>query len=85
MDAPEILEAVKRIASAAQVAGKPICMMAANAAEAASFQEGDELHRVLGPGSDAAGRQNPGGLRTSETVSHRRNECLDLHDERQVD
>jgi staphyloferrin B biosynthesis citrate synthase len=39
MDAPEILEAVKRIASAAQVAGKPICMMAANAAEAASFQE----------------------------------------------
>jgi 2-keto-3-deoxy-L-rhamnonate aldolase RhmA len=39
MDAPEILDAVKRIAAAARAAGKPVCMMAASAAEAASFQE----------------------------------------------
>jgi 2-keto-3-deoxy-L-rhamnonate aldolase RhmA len=38
MDAPEILDAVKRITAAARAVGKPVCMMVANAAEAASFE-----------------------------------------------
>jgi 2-keto-3-deoxy-L-rhamnonate aldolase RhmA len=37
MDSPEILEDVQRIVAAARAARKPVCMMAANAAEAASF------------------------------------------------
>ena len=47
-------------------------MMAASAAEAASFQElGAELHRLVGPGFDAAGRrQGPVRLRASEPVNH---------------
>jgi 2-keto-3-deoxy-L-rhamnonate aldolase RhmA len=38
MDAPEIMDAVKRICAAARRVSKPVCMMAANAAEAATFQ-----------------------------------------------
>jgi len=37
MDAPEILGAVRRICAAARAVQKPVCMMAANAAEAAKF------------------------------------------------
>lgn len=37
MDAPEIYDAVKKIAAAARAAGKPVCMMVANADEAAFF------------------------------------------------
>lgn len=37
MDAPEILDAVKRISTAARAANKPVCMMVANATEAATF------------------------------------------------
>lgn len=37
MDAPAVMDAVRQIASAARAVGKPVCMMAANSAEAASF------------------------------------------------
>jgi 2-keto-3-deoxy-L-rhamnonate aldolase RhmA len=39
MDSPEILDVVKRICAAGKKAGKPICMMAAHAAEASTFAE----------------------------------------------
>ena len=38
MDSPEILDAVKRIAGAGRAAGKTVCMMVANSAEATSFE-----------------------------------------------
>lgn len=39
MDSPETLEVTRRIAAAAGRAGKPFCLMAANGAEAARFQD----------------------------------------------
>jgi staphyloferrin B biosynthesis citrate synthase len=39
MDSPQILDVVKRICDAGKKANKPVCMMAASAAEASSFAE----------------------------------------------